>query len=88
MRSKEWIRLADGTVVDHAYVVNMLDNKIAVYATWESDFTELYGTFGNPKKTVHMHSDQYGDVREWDGYTNPVSMTINDGTAVVVLVKE
>ena len=85
MNSKEWIRMADGTVIDNAYVVKMTADRIAIYAAWDSGFAGLYGIFGDPERTGHMHSFQYGDEQDWDGYTEPNSMTISDGTAVVVL---
>lgn len=85
--SSEWIELADGTAVDDAYVVKLDNNNIAVYVKGTHSFSEMCGWFCDSSKTTHMMSDQYGDVNMWDGFTEPVTVQINDDNAYVCLRK-
>lgn len=82
----EWIELADKTQVYNTYVVN-LDGKIAIYINEPMGFAEMYGLFGDPKKTKRIHSYQYGDEQDWIGYTAPYAMEERDNGAVVCLNK-
>lgn len=82
----EFIELTDGTQVFNAYIVQ-LEEKIAVYINEHTDFSELYELFGDPKKTVRMHSFQYGDEKDWTGYTKPYAMEERDESAMVCLKK-
>jgi len=80
----EWIRMADETVVHDAYIVGM-DDRIAVYGRGETTFGDVYTMWSNSAKTNRMTSDQYGDIAEWEGYTELYSIEITDSGFVVCL---
>lgn len=84
----ERVELADGTVVQDAYVVRISDIGIAVYVKGVHTFTEMAGWFTVKKKTKEMTSYQYGDVREWVGYTVVKVIQINEENAYALLEKQ
>lgn len=83
----EWIRTADGTTVENAYVVKM-DGRIAIYGEGEYTFGDVYSIFGNAENTATIHSEQYGDVEDWVGYTVLTSINITEEGFTVCLSKE
>ena len=84
----ERIELADGTVVQNAYVVSLTDTRIAIYAKGEHTFDEMAKLFGTKNRTKIMKSYQYQDVLTWVGFTNVTAVQINEGNACVCLEKQ
>ena len=85
---KEWIELADGTVVNNAYVVSMDAGIIAIYIRDVHDFMLIYGWFGSSERTRLMTSHQYGDVGEWAGFTTLTSINTNMSDASCVCLRK
>jgi len=84
---KEYITLADGTVVENAYVVKLSGTNIAVYVSGSHTFAEMSGWFGDPEKTKRMVSEQYGEKATWKGFTVVTTVQINAGESYVCLQK-
>lgn len=83
----EYIKLADGTIVQNAYVVKMGSEQIAIYVKGVHTFYEMYGWFGNSGRTERITAMQYGDVSVWDGYTTPITLQVDERESYVTLVK-
>lgn len=83
----ERLLLADGTEVYNAYVVQ-LEGAIAIYINEHTAFADLYETFANPNRTEHIHSFQYGDEKDWYGYTVPYAMEEREDSATVCLRRD
>ena len=84
---KEWIELADGTRLADSYVVKMGDQDIAVYTKAIHSLRDAWVLFGDPEKTARIVSDQYGDVNEWLGYTEPTALQADGDGAVICMRK-
>lgn len=85
----EYIVLADETVVEDAYIVKLSDTDIAIYIHGVHAFLELYGLFGAVEKITHIHSFQYGDEKEWAGFTVLTSIQTDvGGDSVICLTKQ
>lgn len=84
---KEWIELADGTKLEDSYVVKMGGEGIAVYTKAVRSLREAWVLFGDPEKTRRIVSDQYGDVNEWNGFTEPTAIQAGEDGAVICLRK-
>lgn len=83
----EYITLADGTVVQNAYVVKIEDDRIAVYVEGQHTFEEISSLFSKKTKTKKMESNQFGDIKQWLGFTELMSLVINSNDASVTLRK-
>lgn len=85
--SKEFIQLADNTVVDDSYVVQLSAENIAVYVKGRHTIREMKDWFDDPNRTKVMHSDQYGDKQTWTGFTELTHVEARDAEAYVCLMK-
>ena len=83
----ERIELADGTVVQNAYVVRLEENFIAIYIRGEHSFNEIYALFGTSERTSRMVSYQTLDVQTWVGFTTVKTIKTDDREAYVSLMK-
>lgn len=81
----EWIQLANRKKIRDAYVVKMDTGKIAVYAYGIRSVQDAWALFGDPRKTRKIHSYQYGDEADWEGYTEVTAMTASESGAVICL---
>lgn len=86
--SQEWIRLADRTRVNDAYVVKLDEANIAIYAGSISTVAEAWQKFGDPEKTKKMHSEQYGEKADWIGFTTVTAIQENNNGVSVCLRRE
>ncbi len=84
----EWIQMADNEKIQDAYVVKMDTGKIAIYANRIRSVRSAWEIFGNPEKTSKMHSFQYGDEADWEGYTEVTAMQASESGAVICLKQE
>ena len=83
----EWIELADETKVEDAYVVNLDRTNIAIYVNGVHTFSEMYAWFGSAETTSHIHSYQYGDEQDWNGYTETIGIQISEEYSIASLRK-
>lgn len=84
----EWIRLANRKKLSDTYIVQLDDEHITVHSANVTNMRDAYELFGDPQKTKKIHSNQYGDEKDWLGFTVPTAILIEDGGAVVSLAKE
>lgn len=83
----EIITLADETVLENAYIVRIDNETIAAFIAGSHTMGEIYAIFGTETKTREIQSNQYGNIENWDGYTEPVSIQIQETQAIVCLRK-
>lgn len=83
----EWIRMANRKKLNDTYIVDLGDH-ITVHSASLHTVQEAWEIFGDPKKTMRIHSSQYGDEADWTGYTVPTGILVENGGVVVNLVKE
>lgn len=80
----EWIRLADGTLLENTYIVDLGNDLIAVYSRSVQTAREAWSLFGDPDRTQIIHSDQYQEKRTWMDYTEPQSIQSMPGGGMCV----
>ena len=84
----EYLTMADGTTVEDAYIVSLGEDNIAVYAKSIHSVRDAWKIFGSAKKTKAIHSYQYGDEADWEGFTEPEAVQIMpDSTAQICLTR-
>lgn len=82
----EWIKLADGTKIEDAYVVDLGDAGIAIYAKGVSSIRQGWYLFCGDQ-AERMHSYQYGDEADWIGYTEPAAAQENPDGGVIICLR-
>ena len=83
----EYITMADGSAVNNSYVVTIDASRINICVKGAHTYSEISNIFGKKTKTQHMVSSQYGDVHEWDGFTDVVLMQIGESESIIGLMK-
>lgn len=83
----EWIETAGGRRIERAYVVKMGMDSIAIYAGTIRSIREALEIFGEPEGIRRIHSWQFGDEADWDGFTTVTAMQANEDGAVICLRK-
>ena len=78
----EYLILADGTKVLNAYVVFLEEGKIAIYADEITNVREAVELFADPKRTAAIHSYQYGEEHDWEGYVEVYAFSVVSYTTV------
>lgn len=84
----EFLTMADQTKVEDAYVVDLGDNHIAIYAKNIHSVREAWQIFGDPEKTASMHSYQYGEEADWNGYTEPTAVQVQPDSAAMICLEK
>lgn len=83
----EYIILADGTVIENSYVIKLSETDIAVFIKTIENYNDIVNLFTDAEKTREIHSDQYGDKNDWNGYTENTSITNDEYSVTVCLAK-
>lgn len=78
--------LNDGTVIENVSVLD-LDDTLYIAIIDRTDMGPYFTLFGDPEKTGHMHTDVFGFIQEYDGYTDFYSISKENGNVNVVLRK-
>ena len=81
----EYIKMADGSVVDKAYVVPRENGSIVIYVRGIHTFNEIAAIFCDQNKTSTMESHQNLDIRQWVGYTTVTNLQIEEEEAIICL---
>lgn len=84
----EYLTMADGTRVENAYVVDLGEAGIAVYAAGLGTVREAWAVFGDPARTAVIHSYQYGEEAVWEGYTEPAAIQAMAAAVQICLARE
>ena len=83
----EYLTLGDGTVVENSYVVKMGDESISIHAPDETDVVRSVGLFCDHTRICAIHSYQFGEEQDWNGYINVTAIVVNNGGTIVCLAK-
>lgn len=84
----EYLVMADGTRVADAYVVDLGEAGIAIYAESIPTVRDAWAIFGDPEKTVVIHSYQYGEETVWEEYTEPAAIQAMPAAIQICLKRE
>ena len=79
--------MADDSIIENSYIVKLDESSIVVYIRGWYNFSDVYGLFCNPERTKKITSHQYGDIKQWNGYTGIVSINCTEQYATVNLLK-
>lgn len=82
---EERVELADGTVVQNAYVVRLTETSINIYVNGEHTFTEMADWFTVKKRTKKITAHRHGGVDVWTGFTTVSIIQVKDEFAYVCL---
>ena len=68
----------DGTILLNSEVI-LGGRNLWVYVRSEITFTQLFELLNNPAKTRKVQSARYGEMEEYDGYTDLFVIRKEDG---------